>query len=553
MNPKQLRELAESVFAKRGSLLSLWQEIAMNFYPERADFTLMRQPGQEFADHLMTGFPVLVRRELASQIGTMLRPPIPWFKMAPVDAEREDNEARRWLEWATGLQRRAMYDPITSFSRATKEADNDFVTFGQPAISIEICWDNPSQQGPHLLYRTWHLRDMAWQEDRYGKIGNRFRRWKPTIHELNAHFPGKLHKNLASKLDKHPLTECEVLHLVVESSYYDKKTPAKQPYWSLYYDCQNEYVISEAAVWSPVYAIPRWQTVSGGPYAYSPATIVALPDARLLQAMTLTLLEAGEKITNPPMIATDEVIRGDVSLYAGGITIVDRNYDERLGAALRPLTTDSKGMPIGIEMQQDTRASLSDMFYLNKLKLPQRTAAMTAYEVAQHVQQYIRDALPLFEPMEENYNGEICNFTFDLLKRANAFGSPHAIPRSLQGADVAFHFQSPLHDEIEAVKGQKFLQSKAMVIEAAQLDKSAIAILDVNAALRAALNAIGAPAAWQRSETTVEQMKAAQNAIDQAQQTLGALGPASQAAANFAGAAKDVAQLPAPEQVATPA
>jgi hypothetical protein len=543
MNAKQLRELADTVFGKKGTLNSLHQEIAEHFYPERADFTLRRQVGDEFADHLMTSYPVLVRRELAEQIGTMLRPrATPWFKMIPSDQEREDNDAKRWLEWATSLMRRAMYDPAAAFARATKEGDNDFATFGQPAISIELCWDSPGQVGPHLLYRCWHLRDMAWQEDKYGKIGNRFRRWKPTIYDLNALFPGKLHQNIANRVEKQPLDETEVLHMVVDAPYYDKKPPAGQPFWSIYYDCANEVVIEEEAVWSPIYAIPRWQTIGGSQYAYSPATIVALPDARLLQAMTVTLLEAGEKITNPPMVAVDEVVRGDIALYAGGITIVDRDYDERLGDALRPLSQDAKGMPIGIEMQADSRRILAEAFYLNKLKLPQRAAAKTAYEVAQIVQQYIRDALPLFEPMEENYNGDLCNFTFEVLRRANAFGSPYMMPRSLQGQDVNFRFQSPLHEEIDAVKGQTFLQMKSLTIEAAALDKSVIAIPDVKVALRDALNGIGVPATWQRSETTVRDMELAQQSIDQAQQALAALGPASEAASNIAGAQKDMAQ-----------
>jgi hypothetical protein len=332
--------------------------------------------------------------------------------------------------------------------------------------------------------------------------------------------------------------------MVVERDYYDKKpTRAGQPWWSIYYDCKNEVVIEEQPVWCPIYAIPRWQTVGGSQYAYSPSTIVALPDARLLQAMTVTLLEAGEKTTNPPLIAVDEVVRGDIAVFAGGITIVDRDYDERLGEALRPMTIDAKGIPLGIEMQQDSRRILAEAFYLNKLKLPQRTSAMTAYEVSQLVQQYIRDALPLFEPMEENYNGDICNFTFEVLRRANAFGSPYMMPRRLQGQDVTFRFQSPLHDEIDAVRGQKFLEMKSLVIEAAALDKSVIAIPDAKKALRDALSGIGVPATWQRSETTVREMEVAQQSIDDAQRALAALGPASEAAANIAGAVKDAGQV----------
>jgi hypothetical protein len=34
---------------------------------------------------------------------------------------------------------------------------------------------------------------------------------------------------------------------------------------------------------------------------------------------------------------------------------------------------------------------------------------MTAYEVGQRVQEYIRNALPIFEPMEMEYNAALCD------------------------------------------------------------------------------------------------------------------------------------------------
>lgn len=52
MTPKALRELAGNLFDKRGPLMSLWQEIAEQFYPERADFTTTRSVGEDYAAHL---------------------------------------------------------------------------------------------------------------------------------------------------------------------------------------------------------------------------------------------------------------------------------------------------------------------------------------------------------------------------------------------------------------------------------------------------------------------------------------------------------------------
>src|SRR5258706_6512807 len=118
----------------------------------------------------------------------------------------------------------------------------------------------------------------------------------------------------------------------------------------------------------------------------------------------------------PPLVAAQDVVRSDVSIYAGGITWVDAEYDERLGEALRPLiTTSGEGLKHGFEMIKDAREQLAEAFYLNKLALPPPDRDMTAYETGQRIQEWIRQALPLFEPMEVEYNGVLCDDPLEAL------------------------------------------------------------------------------------------------------------------------------------------
>lgn len=496
MNIKEVRETADTLFSKRSTLLSLWQELAENFYPERADFTLRRVVGYDFAANLSTSYPVYCRRDLGDQLGVMLRPTQKsWFHMKPVDTQRESQESLAWLQWAETVQRRAMYDRVTQFTRATKEGDHDFATFGQCCIEVRL---NRAQDA--LLYRSWHLRDVAWMENDEGQIGFIARKWKPTNIELWRIFGGKNHNKIQQDREKNPFAEVNCYHFVMEADMYEKDSKGRK-YWSIYYDVDHDHVIEEVSVHTKQYVIPRWQTVSGYQYSYSPAAIIALPDARLLQSMTVTLLEAGEKATNPPIVATENVVRSDVALYAGGITWVDEAYDERLGEALRPLQQDFRGLPIGVDMQRDSREMLIRAFYLNKLSMPATGKEMTAYETAQRVQEYIRAATPLFEPMEMDYNGALCDETFNVLMRGGAFGSPYNMPEELQGADIQFRFESPLHDAIEQIKGQKFVQTQQLLSEAAAIDQTAPLILNAQKALRDTLNGIGIPASWLKSDT----------------------------------------------------
>lgn len=492
---------SEQMFDNRGPLLALWQTIADNFYPERADFTTVRNLGAEFGADLTTSYPILTRRDLGNTIGAMLRPTSKaWFHVRTTNYSSIGAEARAWLQGASERMRIAMHDRSSQFSRATKEGDHDFATFGQTVLQTSM-----NSEGTGLLYRCWHLRDVAWCEDADGKTDTVYRKWKPTALELSKLFPGKVHANITKCLAKEPYKTFDVVHCIMPTDQYQGETKHRTPYISIYFDKTHKHIMEEVGILENEYIIPRWSTVSGSQYAYSPATIAALPDARLLQAMTRTLLEAGEKAVSPPMIAVQEAIRSDISIYAGGITWVDSAYDERLGEVLRPLTQEKNGIPLGQDMADRLRMTLTEAFYLNKVSLPPAGADMTAFEVGQRVQEYIRQALPLFEPMESSYNSPLCENTFGIMMRMGAFGSPYDMPKELHGQDIEFTFESPLHDAVEREKGQRFLEAKSMLAQAIELDPNAADMIDASVALRDVLESIGVPAKWTRSEEEVNQ------------------------------------------------
>lgn len=510
------------LFSRKRVLDTLWQEIAENFYPERADFTVTRFLGQDFANNLSTSYPLLARRELGDTFSTMLRPTkTDWFHVRVKDREDYSIEEKRWLEMATTKQRKFMYEKESGFVRATKEGDHDFAAFGQCVISTEY---NKDFNG--LLYRCHHLRDVAWSEDHDGMIDFVCRKWKPTVRNLCRQFPDKVCDKIKQNNEKDPFRDVVCQHIVMRADEYQgldgngMDFKDNYEFVSIYIDVENMCILEEKGVHDLIYTIPRWQTVSGSQYAYSPATVAGLADARLIQAITLTLLEAGEKAVNPAMIATDGSVRSDVNLMAGGVTWVDQEYDERLGQSLRPVAQDFSGLPTGMDMQERIRMTIMEAFFLNKINLPPaQSPEMTAFEFSQRIQEYIRQAMPLFEPMEINYNGEICTQTFKKLFRGGAFGSIDEMPESLREADIDFVFESPLHDAKEKQKSQVFMQTKALLAEAVALDEGAASIIDARGALRDALDGMGTPAKWMKSDEQVQkEMEARKQAIAQQQQ-----------------------------------
>jgi len=501
MKAKQLAELGSKLHSDKSSLNSLWQEVANNFYPERADFTTTRYLGEDFAANLTTSYPITCRRDLGNQFSTMLRPNSrPWFHPKRKFEEKvtTDIEVRQVLEYFEKTMRKAMYDPPALFNRSTKEADHDFAAFGQLCMSIEL-----NRQGNGMLYRTWHLRDLAWKENADGQLGFIARKWKPDMMTLAQTFgKDKLDSEWQRRLDKEPFSTGQVMHIVCDAEMYDEN-PQGRPRWSIYWDMDHNKILEENPIFGRHYIIPRWSVV-GGQYGYSPAVVAALPDARLIQAMSFTMLEVGEKAANPPVIATKDSVRSDIAVFAGGITWVDKEYDERLGDALRPINQDFSGARYGVDMIGDTRSMIHRAFFLDTLTIPERTAEMTAYEVGQRVQEYIRNALPIFEPMETEYNSALCDETFHMMKRNGAFGSPLDWPKSMQEMDVDFQFESPLHDLIDQEKSNLWSQAQAQLAESIALDPTTAFVVDAKVALRDSLEGMGVPAIWLNSEDEVD-------------------------------------------------
>jgi len=176
----QLKGLANDVITAHKPMMSLYQIIADQFYPERADFTNVRNIGTEFSDLLVESFPVLVRRDLGDSLSSMLRDG-EWFNMG-INGE-PDQMGKMWLEWATERLRGLMNTRSSNFVRATKEGDHDFISFGSCVISIEL-----NKRADGLLYRCWHLRDVSWFDDESGQVCGVVRTWKPKYHEMIKYF-----------------------------------------------------------------------------------------------------------------------------------------------------------------------------------------------------------------------------------------------------------------------------------------------------------------------------------------------------------------------------
>jgi hypothetical protein len=544
---RDLLEIDTRLFSAKEGIDSLHQEIAEFFYPERANFTQEITYSEEFASHLTDFYPVLVRRELGDQIGAMVRPSDrPWFKgKAANEKISRDRSASEFLEFMTDVNRSILYSRDSGYRRAAKENEHDFATFGMGWTQVSY-----SKNRDNLNFRTHHPKNCAGQEGPDGLVNHVHRKCDMTAQAMAHLFgEGKLPQAAKNALKaKDTKTKFKTRHIFIPLDLYEpyRKFPAGAK-WADIYINEDGVLLQENPAFTFDYIVDRWATVSGHFYAFSPATIIALPQARMLQRMMMTIIEAGEKQVDPPVFAVEDAIISPIDLSSRGITYLDSEYDERLGPAIRPLDL-GKNTGLGVDLVADARALLADAFYINKLQ-PMATAqrTKTAYETSQIVQEYIRNALPLFEPIEDEWTGRTLDLVTEKAMRAGAYGPvdrngiPQDMPDILLGQNLTYEFNNSLKEARDQQTVNAFRESAELIAIAAQIDPGTIAEVDTRTSFRDAFGSIsGNRADWLVDQKQAEAARKAINAQQQEQQALAQAGHVAEVAGAAGGAAQEV-------------
>lgn len=501
---KELIQIGDSLFTKKLQWDQLCQEIAENIYPMRADFTRTFTLGEDFSEDLMESYPLQARETLGNMPSAMLRQG-DWFAVKTGFEELDEDAANaRWLEDATKKFRRLVYDRRANFVKATTEADHDYVSFGNPILTVE---ESPDRD--HFLFRSWHPGSCAWMENAVGKIDHIQRKMPSTARTIKRRWErsavGGLHSDIIHAAEKDPTKEFKVRHIVLpfDEIYGDDKAKRRayrgNPFCSLYIDCEHETILGEGPLPVFSYIVPRWRTVSGFQYGFSPAAINALPDARMIQALARIILEQGEKAVDPPTVAKGEIFRDAVNLYAGGMTYVDLEADEKIQDVFQTLKTGD-GLPAGMEIKQDVRNLIAESFLLNKLMLPS-AREMTAFETNARLDEFRRAALPFFGPIESEYHLPMLDAAFQIAVRNRVFNFKE-MPEALQGEDVTFTFESPLNTAEGRKNVQAFQESIQIIAAGAQFDNTVPAKWNLSKMVEDAVRGAGAPVDWENDEET---------------------------------------------------
>jgi hypothetical protein len=513
---EKAKKMAEAAFKKQAIYAPLRQAQAEIFYPERADFTMTYTDAAERYDGLATSEPSMMRQSMAQRLGAMMRPRGKhWFKVQAFPEHiMEDDDAKRWCEDATTTMRNVVYSPSANFTKAMAESDHDYVTFGNAVIAHPY---NTDQSG--LIFSCLHLNDCAWSKNAEGKVDVMHNRMRLTLRQIVQLF-GK------DALPREWQREWDQGHQEVKKQLYRSVCPIedgdyepaerimRDAKFSACYtaiDVDGDPTMACRQFKSFPFTVREWMSVSQDDYARSPCTSVALADGRTLNSAEADLLTGIELKVRAPLVARKSALDGPLALQAGSVTFVN-DYDEgKQGSPVRPIDI---GEPrYGMEYVERTSERIARAFFENLLTLPE--GEMTAYEVSERIEMYVRDAAPVFEPMEAE-NAMLMDSVFVRAMDKGAFGqvypdgSIEGLPEALSGADIRFEFETPLSEALQKLKASQFDQliGRASALIASQHPGAIEALdnIDFDTAWRDAMDGM-APAKWQKKKDDVEALR----------------------------------------------
>lgn len=513
--------------------MPLWQELTDVLHPNGGDFLQHTQPGDRRGKDIYDATPRLAIRDLAATMDGLLKPKTAnWFDVTIGDEEVfENDEVKIHLEMRRERMWNAVYRSDARFIQRSTETDMSLVTYGHG-----ILWIQQNRNRDGLLFKSFPVAKVAIDENDEGIIDTIAVEELFTATQAERRFG---YENLSQKLQE-ATKEAKVrdnkkwsfIQMVLPREDRDasKINSSNMPYASVVIDVAGEKIMEEGGFIEFPAAVPRWDTVPGEIYARSPG-MMALPDAQTLQAMGKTLLIGGQRAVDPPLGIANDSVMGAVRNFPGGVTVFDNSDTAGGQIPIFPFPV-STNLPLGVDMQRDYRATVEAAFFKNVFNLPVEGPEMTATEVLQRKEEFIRVLGPVFGRQETDYVAKIVERVHGIMERSGAFGD---VPEKLEDREITFRFQSPIQRarrQLEMANMRSALENLAVI---AQANPSILDNFDGDKITRDAREWGGVPSKWVRPLEQVAKIRQQRAQAEQQEKIVDASEP-------IASAVKDVAQ-----------
>ena len=361
-----------------------------------------------------------------------------------------------------------------------------------------------------VRFNTRHLSEIFILENSFGQVDTVFRKFSFTARQAAQEWGvEKLHEKMAKSLKENPDTKYEFLHVVMprKDAIKGGKIAQNLPYASYHIDIENQHLIAEGGYHEMPYLIPRFEKLVGEVYGRSPAWN-AMPDIKMLNAMSKANIKAAQKSVDPSLLLADDGVMLPLRTTPGSIIYGGLAVDGK--PKIAPLQTNIQ-LNIGLEMENQRREAIQKAFFIDQLNIPNNDR-MTATEIQAREQARFRLLGPTIGRLESEYLNPLIDRVFGLMLRANLLPP---VPQELAGQNVTVEYLSPLVKQQKAADSKAFIQTFSTAAQLLQIDPNVLDVFDLDKAIKGIAEDSGVPAKWLRSEEDLAQLKAQK---EQAQQ-----------------------------------
>ncbi len=430
----------------------------------------------------------------------------------------KDRASKLWYEQVTEILFRLRYADIANFAGQNYNNWQSLGAFGNSTMYIDKFdgrWTG-GQRG--VRYKSVPFGETFFGENHQGKVDRMVRWFKLTAYQAVQKWGREaLPENLVAPLEQDSQWPYNFLHCVKprdEDSYDPEALDARSLSFVSYYVSMEGRCLMQPESGYRVfpYAVSRYDQTPGECYGRGPAQLV-LPSLKTLNAEKTTFLKQGHRAGDPVLLVADDGIVGmdnrPGAINKGGVTMDGK-----------PLvhTLPTGDIQTTIEMMQEERSIIDDVFLVSLFKVLTEHPNMTATQVIELVNEKGMLVAPTLGRQHAEYIGGMVPRELDL---AGEMGMLPPMPPRLREAMGYYEVTdtSPLAMAAKAGKAAGFMRSVENSREIVNItqDPSYLDRYNFDVATPAIAEINGVPESWMADDNMVAQKRQARAQAQQQQ------------------------------------
>lgn len=455
-------------------------------------------------------------RLTANLFGYLMPVGTEWFKLvADTYDDKQNDSIQKWLSIATDVTHAEIWR--SNYMREMFMAIRSMVVFGTGVISVE-------RQGDDIVYRSYHIGDVFFEENSKGIIDVVYRRMFFTARQAIQEFGEDSLPVEILDAAKNPTeidNKFEFFNIVHPNNDFNSKKIDSKKFASKFIFKDKDLVVKKEKFDSQPYLVMRFTKAPDEIMGRGPV-IDNLPEIRMLSKMRQTFIEAAELAVRPPMMMEDDGVIGMPVTDPGGTIYL------RAGAQFPQPWQTGANLPLTNEVIEDQRSKVNRAMMLDAFQTLEglrNISSATESQIRKQEGQAI--IAPITSAIQKDALDPLIVRTLNLIP-------PSKLPQAPKDFEFNVSYVGRLAlamDALQADAIEIWLAKWAPYAEAGVFDN-----IDLDAAARFSAHANAVPAQLISSEEEVGAIRAKQEQQQQAAVAAETGETASKAIKNVSGA-----------------